>query len=139
MDFDLVLDEIGEFGKFQLKNYILVCLPVFYAAANTLSYVFTARSPSYRCLVPECEKNTETNFNEKWLSNALPGVNSTLTGKFIPDTCTRFNYTATPDDRLVDNNTCLAEWFEPHSNVRCKEWVFDKEERTIVNDVKKIN
>lgn len=48
MDFDLVLNEIGEFGKYQLKNYLLICLPVFYAAANSLTYVFTARSPNYR-------------------------------------------------------------------------------------------
>lgn len=48
MDFDLILEEIGEFGKFQLLNYLLICLPVFYGAANSLSYVFTSRSPSYR-------------------------------------------------------------------------------------------
>lgn len=48
MDFDLVLEEIGEFGKFQLTNYLLICLPVLYGAANSLSYVFTARSPNYR-------------------------------------------------------------------------------------------
>lgn len=48
MDFDLILDEIGEFGKFQLTNYLLICLPVLYGAANSLSYVFTARTPNYR-------------------------------------------------------------------------------------------
>lgn len=48
MDFDLILEEIGEFGKFQLTNYLLICLPVFYGAANSLSYVFTARTPNYR-------------------------------------------------------------------------------------------
>jgi hypothetical protein len=48
MDFDIVLDEIGEFGKFQLLNYLLICLPVLSGAANSLSYVFTARSPNYR-------------------------------------------------------------------------------------------
>lgn len=48
MDFDLVLEEIGEFGKFQLTNYLLICLPVLYGAANSLTYVFNARSPNYR-------------------------------------------------------------------------------------------
>lgn len=48
MDFDLILEEIGEFGKFQVINYFLVCLPVFFAAANSLSYVFTAAVPEYR-------------------------------------------------------------------------------------------
>lgn len=48
MDFDEVLDEIGEFGKYQLTNYLLLCLPVLFAAANSLSYVFTAGIPNYR-------------------------------------------------------------------------------------------
>ena len=51
MDFDLILDEIGEFGKFQLTNYLLICLPVLYGAANSLSYVFTARTPNYRFVI----------------------------------------------------------------------------------------
>lgn len=48
MDFDLVLDEIGEFGRYQKTNYTLICLPVLFAAANSLSYVFTAGIPDYR-------------------------------------------------------------------------------------------
>lgn len=48
MDFDTVLLEIGEFGRYQQMNYILLCLPVLFAAANSLSYVFTAGIPNYR-------------------------------------------------------------------------------------------
>ena len=48
MDVEVIIQEIGEFGRFQLQNYILVCLPVFYAAANSLTYVFTSRSTKYR-------------------------------------------------------------------------------------------
>lgn len=48
MDFDDVLEELGELGRFQIKVYTLVCLPVLFAAANSLSYVFTAGSPYYR-------------------------------------------------------------------------------------------
>ncbi len=32
MDFDEILEEIGEFGKYQKTNYLLICLPVFFAA-----------------------------------------------------------------------------------------------------------
>lgn len=48
MDFDMVLEEIGEFGRYQKTNYMLICLPVLFAAANSLSYVFTAGIPDYR-------------------------------------------------------------------------------------------
>jgi OCT family organic cation transporter-like MFS transporter 4/5 len=48
MDFDEVLEEIGEFGKYQIINYFLICLPVVFSAANSLTYVFTAGIPNYR-------------------------------------------------------------------------------------------
>lgn len=48
MDFDDVLVELGELGRFQIIMYLLVCLPVLFAAANSLSYVFTAGVPDYR-------------------------------------------------------------------------------------------
>lgn len=48
MDFDDILVEIGEMGRFQITTYALICLPVLFAAANSLSYVFTAGVPNYR-------------------------------------------------------------------------------------------
>lgn len=48
MDFDNMLEELGEMGRFQIRTYILVCLPVLFAGANSLSYVFTAGVPNYR-------------------------------------------------------------------------------------------
>lgn len=48
MDYDAVLEEIGSFGKFQVKILLLICLPVLYGAANAVSYVFIARTPPYR-------------------------------------------------------------------------------------------
>lgn len=53
MDFDQVLEEIGEFGRYQKTNYLLICLPVMFAAANSLSYVFTAGTPAYRYIFSE--------------------------------------------------------------------------------------
>lgn len=48
MDFDEMLEELGEMGRFQKMTYALICLPVLFAAANSLSYVFTAGVPNYR-------------------------------------------------------------------------------------------
>lgn len=48
MDLDSVLEEIGEFGKYQQIKYYLLCLPVFFGAANSLSYAFTAGHQHYR-------------------------------------------------------------------------------------------
>lgn len=135
MDFDNILDEIGGFGKFQLKNYILVCLPVFYAAANSLSYVFTSRAPNYRCSVPQCENITNTTFNQYWMKDALPGSFSDTTGKFIPEQC--FQYGLTDHFNRTSqsgNDTCPREWFDSDIQSKCNEWIFDENETTIVND-----
>lgn len=48
MDFDVMLEELGELGTYQITVYTLVCFPVLFAAANSLSYVFTAGVPDYR-------------------------------------------------------------------------------------------
>lgn len=48
MDLDNILEHIGELGKYQKTNYLLVCLPVLFGAANSLTYVFTAAVPKYR-------------------------------------------------------------------------------------------
>lgn len=46
---DLILGELGDFGKYQRRNFILICLAVVYMTVH-LSYVFTARDLNYRYL-----------------------------------------------------------------------------------------
>lgn len=65
MDFDTVLLEIGEFGRYQQTNYLLLCLPVLFGAANSLSYVFTAGVPNYRYV------NNELIIKSRLLSQTL--------------------------------------------------------------------
>jgi hypothetical protein len=48
MDHDAVLDEIGGFGKYQIKILLFLTLPVIFESANTVAYIFIARSPAYR-------------------------------------------------------------------------------------------
>lgn len=132
MDFDIILEEIGECGRYQVVNYLLICLPVMFAAANSLSYVFTAGVPNYRCLIPECgESLTEFELNPPWLVNATPGTNSF--GKFTPEKCLRYevvnNYSS-----LTTVETCPREKFNQINKIRCHEWVFDLNEYTIVQE-----
>lgn len=45
---DSILKELGQFGKFQTINYLLIAIPLTLSAAYTLSYVFTAGDLDYR-------------------------------------------------------------------------------------------
>lgn len=47
-DFDPVLVEIGEFGRYQIINYVALCIPIAIYAGITLTYVFTAGNLNYR-------------------------------------------------------------------------------------------
>lgn len=47
-DFDPVLREIGEFGRYQILNYVMLCIPIAIYAGITLTYVFTAGNLNYR-------------------------------------------------------------------------------------------
>ncbi|CAO1398966.1 unnamed protein product [Diamesa serratosioi] len=131
MDFDVILEEIGEFGKFQLTNYLLICLPVLFAAANSLSYVFVARAPNYRCLVPECETAETAQYDMNWVQHALPGTFASPSGSFVPDVCQRFKFSN--ETASHENDTCPAQWFT-NEQIKCDKWVYDENEHTIVQD-----
>ncbi|XP_075169516.1 organic cation transporter protein isoform X2 [Haematobia irritans] len=133
MDFDQVLEEIGEFGRYQKTNYLLICLPVMFAAANSLSYVFTAGAPSYRCLIPQCDEGVmEPELNPQWLSNATPG-DIDKNGVFTPKSCYRYGVNSTFTGN-IPSKQCPSELFMQNITERCHSWVYDTEERTIVQE-----
>lgn len=85
-----------------------------------------------RCLVPECENVAQPVYDEPWVHHAVPGT--TVGGIFQPEQCLRFVIEST-SNISTPSNQCPAEWFSDQQT-RCNEWVFDPNERTIVNDVK---
>lgn len=45
---DAILVRIGQFGRFQIINYVLLCIPMVFNAFFSISYVFTASSVVHR-------------------------------------------------------------------------------------------
>lgn len=45
---DYVIQEIGEFGRFQIINYILIFIPIALSTTWLLSFIFTAATLEYR-------------------------------------------------------------------------------------------
>lgn len=85
-----------------------------------------------RCLVPECDNKYRPNYDEDWVQHAIPGTISQSSGHFVPEICSRFIFL---NDTITDKkDTCPAHWFTG-DQIKCNEWVFDENERTIVNDV----
>lgn len=125
-ELESVLSELNAFGKYQLLNFILICLPVFTSAIYGMAYIYSAGSPTYRCRIPECDGNNGTVFDSKWLKYSVPFSNSE------PARCSRYNTVNTVNQFKGDS--CVSEMFNVSDIIRCDDFVFkDKKEITIVN------
>lgn len=45
---DSILVRIGQFGKFQILIFLLICIPMMFNAIFSVTYVFTASTVTYR-------------------------------------------------------------------------------------------
>lgn len=48
IDLDGIMVEMGEFGKYQILNYVFLCVAVMLTSSSYLSYIFTAGQVDYR-------------------------------------------------------------------------------------------
>lgn len=51
IDLDGIMVEIGELGKYQILNYVFLCVAVILTSSSYLSYIFTAGQVDYRLLI----------------------------------------------------------------------------------------
>ncbi|XP_071950755.1 organic cation transporter protein-like [Antedon mediterranea] len=61
MDFDDVLKLLGDFGRYQKRQYAMVCLIVIPVAIHSLSHVFISAKTNHGCVVPELQNFNCTN------------------------------------------------------------------------------
>uniref|UniRef100_A0AAG5DWA7 Major facilitator superfamily (MFS) profile domain-containing protein n=2 Tax=Anopheles atroparvus TaxID=41427 RepID=A0AAG5DWA7_ANOAO len=122
---DDILIEIGTFGKFQLRQFVLMILPLVFNAFSNLSYVFTAADLHYRCVIPECENRIGAVYQPDWLPAAVPYENN------LPARCQR--YEQLPNTTL-DHSHCLPNDFNQSIIERCSSFVYQETTVTIVNE-----
>jgi OCT family organic cation transporter-like MFS transporter 4/5 len=54
MKFDeLIVHHLGEFGPYQKRQFLLVCLPTIFTAMHALSWTFSGANPLHRCRLPD--------------------------------------------------------------------------------------
>lgn len=70
MGFEELLDQVGGFGPFQLRNVVLLALPCILMPMHFLLPIFLAAVPAHRCALPD----TPVNFSHQdlWLEAYLP-------------------------------------------------------------------
>ncbi|KAK3098840.1 hypothetical protein FSP39_023568 [Pinctada imbricata] len=52
MKFDDILVKLGEFGFYQKRLYLLLCLPAISVGSFMMSLVLTMETPKHRCKIP---------------------------------------------------------------------------------------
>lgn len=120
---DSILVHIGQFGKYQMLNYLVLALPMFLNSIFSVTYVFTASSVTHRCNITECD-SVGSNFQESWVNFTIP-----VQGNGELSQCTRFapvngDYSGQCDRSEFDS---VIE--------KCDSYIVDKGESSISNEV----
>ncbi|CAB3368130.1 Hypothetical predicted protein [Cloeon dipterum] len=116
---DELLAELGSFGKFQARNYALICCAVLFCAAYTVTYIFSAGIVHHRCLVPECGESVgNATYDTPWLHDAVPLDKETK----VPSFCRAYD--------SIENATDQCS-FDSELTHECSEFVFKGPQITI--------
>lgn len=120
MKFEDLLDQVGGFGLFQLRNLVLLALPRLLLPMNFLVPIFLAAVPAHRCTLPGTPANIS--HQDAWLEAYLPRE---------PDgslsSCLRFAHPrAFPNTTLGEGGQSPGEVNGEPAKVPCPEgWDYD--------------
>ena len=118
-NFDAVLAEIGQLGRWQKKLIVFLWLPSVFCGAGIMVYSFAMGTPQdYRCFVPECDNPDKgaVVVREEWISQIAP--------PFKGDGFSKCEMLQSPYRECGDNRSVRIKWDEaPLQN--CDDWVYD--------------
>lgn len=112
MGYDEVIPILGDFGRYQKRIYLLLCLPAILCAFHKLGNVFLQAQPNYRCQLPTELPNASYVLPSEILNVSFPYNNKSQkysscsmfdNNKIVP--CDGYIY----DDRKYESSTVI-EW-----------------------------
>uniref|UniRef100_A0A2H1VAT9 SFRICE_021023 n=1 Tax=Spodoptera frugiperda TaxID=7108 RepID=A0A2H1VAT9_SPOFR len=120
----LLVQELGQFGRFQRRTFLLAAVLVMLVAWSNLEYIFTTARITTRCLISECE-DEPMEFAPSWLVNAVPP--GSTQGSF--DNCERFgNISAS---RRQFDGICPSELFDQDTRLPCDTFVYENTDSVV--------
>ncbi|CAH0719760.1 unnamed protein product, partial [Brenthis ino] len=113
---DVLVNELGQFGWFQLRNILLVAFPII-SHAFISDYIFSVAAVPHRCRIPECGEDSKLNLYEpEWILNAIPETNSGFSS------CQRYVSMNLETNGTLDY--CPANLFNQMQTVSCDSFVY---------------
>lgn len=122
MGYDDVFPYLGEFGRYQRKIYLLVCLPAISCAFHKLAGVFLLAKPEYRCQLPFESANASFQLPEDVFNLAYPM--DSLTNKRT--TCQYFNSNYTDE--------YFQAGIPANETLYCDRYIYNYNRSSTVND-----
>ena len=112
MDYDSVLDEIGQFGTWQKIITALVCIISMVEAFNTFGFTFIGFTPRFRCKIDLCDGD-DLIYHGDFLNFSIP---PSEVGR---SHCLRYT------ERLsINNSSCVPNAFTESTEI-CESHVYD--------------
>ncbi|XP_049872645.1 organic cation transporter protein-like [Pectinophora gossypiella] len=127
VDLDAILAELGQFGRYQVRTYCFILLPIVFSAVYNSQYIFAAAATDHRCVVPECESPPLSWSAGPWAGWALPEEDGGRCARLQPlpaaaGACApaafHHNNTVACDAWVYQNNYTIVSEFE----LACEEW-----------------
>ncbi|XP_072932385.1 solute carrier family 22 member 7-like [Epargyreus clarus] len=120
---DILVNELGQFGWFQMRNIILVAIPIIMSAFMS-EYIFSAAAIPHRCQIPECGENSNrVEFEPEWVLNAIPETSSGFSS------CERFAPRLGSPNGTLDY--CPATIFDQNTRVGCEGYVYARDNSVV--------
>ncbi|XP_053604660.1 solute carrier family 22 member 3-like isoform X2 [Plodia interpunctella] len=108
---DILINELGQFGKFQFISMLLVAVPIIMSAFMS-EYIFSAAAIPHRCLIHECGETSE---------NAVFDTPSLLPAFPEDESCRRYSPLA--NGTLA---TCPSTLFHQTDLIDCDGFVYER-------------
>ncbi|XP_071113404.1 organic cation transporter protein-like [Haliotis cracherodii] len=118
MKYDDILKDLGEFGTYQKRLYVLLCIPMVSLGIQIMITVFTLGVPDHRCAVPGLDNDTYTIQGEQHAR----AVNAAIP---IADKGTQL-YSSCHVYEVINNSKTGGEEYT-NSTHTCNRLVYDEE------------
>ncbi|XP_046978030.1 organic cation transporter protein-like [Vanessa cardui] len=120
---DVLINELGQFGCFQMRNILLVTIPIMMSAFMS-EYIFSAAAIPHRCRIPECnEQDKSQKYDPEWILNVLPQTSSGFSS------CER--YVLLNLDTKGSLESCPASLFNQTKTIDCDDYVYSKDNSVV--------